>query len=59
MYSHVNAIITKGVTLAAHEITSYPQQTSGIYKFKLKISSAEVKSFETLHLFSKGNGKNN
>lgn len=59
MYSHMNAIITKGVALAAHEITSYPQQISGIFKFKFEISSAEVKSFEMLHLFSKGNGKNN
>lgn len=59
MYRHVNVIIIKGVALAAHEITSYPQQISGICKFKFKISSAEVKSFETLHLFSKGNGKNN
>ena len=59
MCSHVNATITKGVTLAAHEITSYPQQIPGICKLKFKISSAEVKSLETLRLISKGKGKNN
>lgn len=53
----MQTIITK--SLAAHEIASYPQQIPGICKLKFKISSAEVKSFETLHLFSKGNGKNN
>lgn len=57
--SHVNATITKGVILAAYEISSYPQQKPGICKLEFKISSAEVKSLETLHLISKGKGKNN
>lgn len=55
----MNAAITEGVTLAAHEITSYPQQIPGICKLKFKICSAEVKSLETLYLISKGKGKNN
>lgn len=59
MCSHVNATIRKGVTLAAHETTSYPQQIPGICKLKFKIGSAEVKSLETLRLISKGKGKNN
>lgn len=59
MCSHVNPTITEGVTLAAHEITSYCQQIPGICKLKFKICSAEVKSLETLRLISKGKGKNN
>lgn len=48
MCSYVTVTITKGVILAAHEITSYPQQIPGICicKLKFKISSAEVKSLE-------------
>jgi len=59
MWNLVNATIIKGVTLAAHEITSYPQQIPGICKLKFKISSAEVKSLETICLISKGKGQNN
>lgn len=38
----MNATITKGVTLATHEITSTSQQIPGIYNLKFKIGSAEV-----------------
>lgn len=53
MCTHMNATITKGVTLAAHEITSYHQQIARICKLKFKITSAAVKSLLTLCLTSK------
>lgn len=42
MCNHMNATITKGVTLATHEITSTSQQIPGICNLKFKIGSAEV-----------------